>query len=204
MTQSTAARITVYPPELQGRGSFDGGKITEIKPIGFPHEGSAVRRVGPLFYWAWAVSNGYAKIVLHPHRSFEIMSYVLEGEIGHYDTGDHRSRVGKGGAQLIQAGSGISHSEELLGDHTEMFQIWFEPEMQAAAMRAPEYHEFQAQDLPNETADGVTITSVLGEGGPVRIVADASFRDYTFEPGSEYAFKIAAGRALAKRSASLP
>ena len=38
----------VYPPEDQSKGSLDGGRITEQKPIGFSGEGSAVTRVGPL------------------------------------------------------------------------------------------------------------------------------------------------------------
>lgn len=42
----------IYSPEMQGRGVFDGGKISEVKPIGFSGEGSAVTRVGPLFYWS--------------------------------------------------------------------------------------------------------------------------------------------------------
>ena len=44
----------IYPPEAQGVGQFDGGRITEIKPIGFPQEGPAPKNLGPLFYWAWA------------------------------------------------------------------------------------------------------------------------------------------------------
>ena len=58
--QSSNAPVRVYPPNEQGSGSFDGGKITEIKPIGFPGEGSARTRIGPLFYWAWATANGPA------------------------------------------------------------------------------------------------------------------------------------------------
>ena len=34
--------ITIYPPEVQGVGAFDGGRITEIKPLGFPGEGPGV------------------------------------------------------------------------------------------------------------------------------------------------------------------
>ena len=76
-----ALAITVYPPARQGRGAFDGGRITEFKPIGFPGDGAEVKRVGPLFYWAWASAHTPSKIGLHPHKAFEIMSYVLEGEI---------------------------------------------------------------------------------------------------------------------------
>ena len=55
-------QIAFYPPEAQGTGAFDGGRITEFKPIAFPYEGPTVRHVGPLFYWAWASANGYGKI----------------------------------------------------------------------------------------------------------------------------------------------
>ena len=41
------------------------------------------------------------------------MSYALEGEIGHYDTLGNRSRV--------QAGSGISHEEETVGEFNDFF-----------------------------------------------------------------------------------
>ncbi len=55
--------ITLYQPDRQGTGAFDGGCITEIKP--------------------------------NPHRAFEIMSYVLKGELGHYATLGTKSRVSR-------------------------------------------------------------------------------------------------------------
>ena len=56
-----SAAITIYQPDRQGTGVFDGGRFTEIKP--------------------------------NPHRAFEIMSYVLKGELGHYPTLGTKSRV---------------------------------------------------------------------------------------------------------------
>ena len=44
--------IKICPPEAQEVGQFDGGRITEIKPIGFLHEGPEIKNLGPLFYWA--------------------------------------------------------------------------------------------------------------------------------------------------------
>ena len=49
----------IYPPEAQGVGQFDSGRITEIKPIGFPHEGPTMENLGPLFFWAWSSAKGY-------------------------------------------------------------------------------------------------------------------------------------------------
>ena len=139
--KTTALEIKIYPPEVQGAGEFDGGRITETKPLAFPREGPSVPNTGPLFYWAWVTAKGYGKIGLHPHQGFEIMSYALKGEIGHYDTLGNRSKVKAGGAQVMQTGSGVSHEEETVGDHTEFFQIWFDPNLKEAVRKPATYRE---------------------------------------------------------------
>ena len=189
--------ITVYPPAKQGRGAFDGGRITEYKPIGFPGDGAEVKRVGPLFYWAWASAHAPSKIGLHPHKAFEIMSYVLEGEIGHYDTLGTRSRVSQGGAQVMQTGSGVMHEEEMSEAGTQFFQIWFEPYLQEALKRPPTYAEFHHEDFPVHEEDGVTIKTVIGEGAPIQLVAEVAMVDVTVAPGALYRRRLAAGRSLA-------
>ena len=195
--QTTALDITIYPPEAQGVGQFDGGRITEIKPIGFPQDGPVSPHLGPLFYWAWATAKGYGKIGLHPHQAFEIMSYAIEGEIGHTDTLGTKSRVKAGGAQVMQTGSGVSHEEETVGDHNEFFQIWFEPNLQEAVLRTPTYREFADEDFPVEEKDGVRIKSVIGDGAPVTLVASAVMKDVVIQPGHRYQRELAAGRTLA-------
>ena len=189
--------ITIYPPEAQGVGEFDGGRITEIKPLGFPGEGPGVPHTGPLFYWAWATAKGYGKIGLHPHRAFEIMSYALEGEIGHYDTMGNRSRVKAGGAQVMQTGSGVSHEEETIGDHTELFQIWFEPNLKETVHHTPTYAEFRHEDFPVEVRDGVTLKHVIGNGAPISILAEASMQDILILSSHGYRRELSANRTLA-------
>lgn len=193
----TALDINIYPPEAQGVGQFDGGRITEIKPIGFPQDGPAPRFIGPLFYWAWASARGYGKIGLHPHQAFEIMSYALEGEIGHYDTLGTRSRVKAGGAQVMQTGSGVSHEEETVGDRTEFFQIWFEPNLREAVTQPPTYREFSHEDFPVEARDGVAVKSIIGDGAPVTLQAEAAMQDILIQPGHNYRRELAENRTFA-------
>ena len=188
--------ITIYPPEVQGVGEFDGGRITEIKPLGFPGEGPGVPHTGPLFYWAWATAKGYGKIGLHPHRAFEIMSYALEGEIGHYDTMGNRSRVKAGGAQVMQTGSGVSHEEETVGDHNELFQIWFEPNLKETVRQTPTYAEFRHEDFPVEVRDGVTLKHIIGNGAPISILAEAAMQDILIPSGHGYRRELSANRTL--------
>lgn len=189
--------IKIYPPENQGTGVFDDGRITETKPLGFPGEGPDVPHTGPLFYWAWATAKGYGKIGLHPHQAFEIMSYALQGEIGHYDTMGNRSRVKAGGAQVMQTGSGVSHEEETVSDHNEFFQIWFEPNLKETVRRTPTYAEFRHEDFPTEVHDGVTPKHVIGNGAPVSIQAEAAMQDILIPLGRQYRRELSTNRTLA-------
>src|SRR3972149_10894032 len=100
--------IKIYPKDRQAKGSFNFGKILEHKPIGFPQDGGELKPYSSLFYWAHAWSEGGGLIDQHPHKGFEIMSYVLKGEIQHYDNKlNGWKRLKAGDVQVIRAGSGI-------------------------------------------------------------------------------------------------
>ncbi len=66
----------------------------------------------------------------HPHRGFETITVARQGYIDHSDSLGAAARYGKGDAQWLTTGQGISHSEMfplLNGDQpnpTELFQIW--------------------------------------------------------------------------------
>src|SRR5688572_26851122 len=47
----------------------------------------------------------------HPHRGFETVSYILDGELEHEDSAGHRGRLAAGDVQWMTAGAGIVHSE---------------------------------------------------------------------------------------------
>jgi redox-sensitive bicupin YhaK (pirin superfamily) len=190
-------RHSIYSPSLQAIGAFDGGKITEQKPIGFPGEGSAVKRVGPLFYWAWAKSNQAGHIPSHPHSAFEIMTYVVTGQAEHGDSLGTRSVVGPGGAQVMQTGSGVYHEERFIGPQMEGFQIWFEPHLEVTFKQPPTYHQYDHKDFPLVEGDGFLCKTVIGEGAPVQLVADARMWDVTVKSGGTYVHPVEQGRVLA-------
>jgi redox-sensitive bicupin YhaK (pirin superfamily) len=185
----------VYTPAMQAVGAFDDGKITEQKPIGFPREGSVVKRVGPLFYWAWAHSSEEARIGLHPHQGFEIMTYVVEGKAVHGDTLGTNSEVGPGGAQVMQTGTGVSHKEKL-DANSELFQIWFEPDLNEALKRQPAYHQYEHTDFPLQKEPGYQVKTVIGEGAPIELVADAKTWDVEVAPDASYTHTIPSGYTL--------
>ena len=47
----------------------------------------------------------------HPHRGFETVTYMLEGEFGHKDSAGHSGTLRPGDVQWMTAGAGVVHSE---------------------------------------------------------------------------------------------
>src|SRR5450755_1610896 len=45
----------------------------------------------------------------HPHRGFETLTFILDGELAHKDSTGHESVIGAGGVQWMTAGAGIVH-----------------------------------------------------------------------------------------------
>ncbi|PWK08429.1 pirin family protein [Tumebacillus permanentifrigoris] len=188
--------LQLYPPHLQAVGMFDGGKIVEQKPIGFPGEGSAVKRVGPLFYWAWFEGKEDGFIPFHPHKGFEIITYFLAGKGGHKDSLGTESTVEAGGAQVMQTGSGAYHAETMYKGSSG-FQIWFEPYMGDAVQRQPTYVQHEHEEFPAVVEAGVTVKTVLGSTSPIELVADAQLWDVTLEAGATFTTQVPAGYSLA-------
>ena len=119
--------IRIINKSEQAYGAFNGGEIVENKPLGFPREGGATKAYSSLFYWANAIAKKDSTIGLHPHQGFEIMSFVLDGEIKHFDTKANEWKpLQKGDAQIIRSGNGISHSE-FMGRRSSKNTKWRTP-----------------------------------------------------------------------------
>ena len=147
--------VKTYSKENQANGNFNGGEILEKKPIGFPQDGGMLRPYSNLFYWAhaWAPKND-SIIGLHPHRGFEICSFVLKGEIEHYDTLlDKWITLKEGDVQVIKAGKGISHSEKLKKG-SEIFQIWFDPNLHESLYEEANYSDYKSKIFSIKKKDG--------------------------------------------------
>lgn len=188
--------IQMIKPDNQAVGYFDGGKITEQKPIGFSGEGSVINRLGPLFYWAWAKSEGEGGIGFHPHKGFEILSYTIKGRGRHQDTLGTISEIGVGAVQVMQTGSGVQHAESIL-EPFEGFQIWFEPYLTEAVKRTPTYSKYMHEEFPLTSNDGVIVKTILGDHSPINIVTDAKMYDIEIKNGVSFKYTLSANRTFA-------
>src|SRR5438034_1561187 len=66
----------------------------------------------------------------HPHRGFETVTVVYQGEVEHRDSTGNKGRIGPGDVQWMTAASGIVHEEmhgrefTSKGGTMEMVQLW--------------------------------------------------------------------------------
>src|SRR5688500_12246486 len=115
----------------------------------------------------------------HPHRGFETVTYMLEGEFEHEDSAGHRGRIGPGDVQWMTAGAGIVHSEmparaiRERGGRVHGFQIWVNLPARLKMTR-PRYQEVRGSQIPEgRTADGPARVPVGAGAAPgARAVID--------------------------------
>ncbi|MFC5450494.1 pirin family protein [Paenibacillus aestuarii] len=189
--------IRIFSTQQQGVGAFDGGKFIEQRPISFPGEQTAVDRVGSLFYWAWGKASDVAEIPMHPHKAFEIVTYVIEGLVEHRDSLGSLETVTNGGTQVIQAGSGVYHSEAFREAGSEGLQIWFEPHLSVTGKKPATYHQYEHEQFPVQTIEHTTVKTVIGSESPIKLDAEALMYDWTLQPGAEFRYALTPGRNLA-------
>lgn len=164
--------VRVISKSQQGRGAFNGGQIIENKPIGFPRDGGFVRPFGNLFYWARAEAVVDSTIGLHPHKGFEIMTFVLDGRIRHFDTAYNTWKpLEAGDVQIIRAGSGIEHAEHL-EKGAVIFQIWTDPDLSKTLQKDASYNDYRADAFHVETGESGTVTTYVGHGSPLTLDTD--------------------------------
>jgi len=161
--------IQIIKKDDQAYGAFNGGEIVENKPIGFPREGGPTKPYSNLFYWANASAQVDSTIGLHPHQGFEIMSFVLEGTIRHYDTQlKDWKNLKKGDVQIIRAGQGISHAEHMTKG-SRMFQIWVDPNLKKTMQQPASYSDYVANAIPNSSEGDLQILHYAGDNGIMQL-----------------------------------
>lgn len=104
----------------------------------------------------------------HPHRGFETVTYLLEGEMEHEDSSGSKGTLTPGDVQWMTAGKGIIHSEMptskmmLEGGMMHGFQIWVNLPAKDKMMN-PRYQDISAAESPIAERNGVWARVVAGE-----------------------------------------
>ncbi|RLM89905.1 pirin family protein [Haloarcula sp. Atlit-7R] len=116
---------------------------------------------------------------MHPHRGFEIVSYMIEGGMEHEDSLGVTNTAYENDAMRITTGSGIRHSEfPADGRACTGLQLWVNlPRAQKEV--DPDYVDARAEELPTAQRDGATVTTVVGDGSPIGLQTPMEYLDVT-------------------------
>ena len=128
----------------------------------------------------------------HGHRDMEIISYVLEGALGHEDSLGNGSTIVPGDVQRMSAGTGVRHSEfnhEKSGV-THFLQIWIEPKFTGIQPSYEQKH-FSADEKRGRLR---LIASPDGAEGSVTIHQDARVYAGLFDRGERARLELQPGR----------
>jgi redox-sensitive bicupin YhaK (pirin superfamily) len=142
----------------------------------------------------------------HPHRGFETVTFILEGDILHKDSSGHESVIEAGGIQWMTAGSGLIHAEvssanfKKTGGPLEILQLWVNLPAKYK-MTEPRYLGLQQNEIPVvPLAEGVVAHAVSGDwagtAGAVQPLADVALAWLDVAEGATVRLPIAASRSI--------
>lgn len=144
----------------------------------------------------------------HPHRGFETVTIVYQGEVAHQDSTGAGGLIGPGDVQWMTAGGGILHEEfhseafTRSGGTLEMVQLWVNLPAKDK-MTEPGYQTVQNAQIPSVALPGgagrvrVIAGEFDGQRGPARTFTPMDVWDVRLNQGATSRFSVQQGRTLA-------
>ena len=199
-TAATVTRLVKSQRAIEGDGivvrrPFPTSALSYIDPfLLFDH-------MGPIEF---APGEG-AGTPWHPHRGFETVTYLLEGDLEHRDSLGNHGYLHAGDTQWMTAGSGVLHKEgpsaevQRTGGRTHGLQLWVNLPA-SSKMTAPAYQDLRAEENAVEHHDGATVRVIAGDlfglTGPGRTHTPISYAHVTIEEGASVSTALPRGHTV--------
>jgi redox-sensitive bicupin YhaK (pirin superfamily) len=144
---------------------------------------------------------------VHPHKGFETVTIVYEGEVEHRDSTGAGGLIGPGDVQWMTAASGILHEEyhspafAAKGGNFEMVQLWVNLPAKDK-MAKPGYQTLLDADIPTiELQDGAGKLRVIagdfeGRKGPARTFTPINIWDVRLGRGKTAMLDVPEGHTV--------
>jgi len=134
----------------------------------------------------------------HPHRGFETVTVVLDGEVDHEDTAGNGGRIGPGDVQWMTAGSGLLHKEmhsdafTRRGGRFHALQLWVNLPAKSK-MAPPRYQTLTTRDIP--VVDGVHVIAgeFRGVKGPAQTFTPVNLLEVRLQKGQSLRLNLREG-----------
>ena len=160
---------------------------------------------GPALFPAAASPRGVGE---HPHRGFETVTIVFQGEVAHRDSAGNSGVIGPGDVQWMTAAAGILHEEfhspafTQKGGALEMAQLWVNLPA-AHKMSAPRYQTLLNRDIPQIALPAgagsvrVIAGNYAGVAGPAATFSALNVWDVRLQAGQQASFSLPADHTAA-------
>lgn len=137
----------------------------------------------------------------HPHRGFETVTFILQGDLTHKDSTGTVSVIKEGGVQWMTAGSGLIHAEvsspefKAKGGPLEILQLWVNLPTKYK-MTPPKYVGLQDNDIPKADFDNGKVTAHIlsgmwnGTKGAFEPLTDIHLSFIYFKEGGKFTINI--------------
>ena len=158
--------------------------------------------------YSFAPSDTPRGVGQHPHRGFETVTIVYEGEVAHRDSTGAGGTIGPGDVQWMTAASGILHEEfhtpefSKRGGTLDMVQLWVNLPARDK-MGAPGYQTLLDAQIPSiELPEGAGRVRVIAgrfdnHAGPARTHTPMDVWDIRLRQGHHAELPVVDGRTLA-------
>ncbi|MEM8708278.1 MAG: pirin family protein [Actinomycetota bacterium] len=208
MTPTSAARTKTVAEIITANRQLEGGGFEVFRP--FP--GPARMDLDPFLLLDEMAPEYHAPgsdpvgAPAHPHRGFETVTYVLQGEAEHRDSAGNHGLIGPGDVQWMTAGDGIVHSEmpsdriRAAGGVGHGLQLWVNLPAEHRRTR-PRYQALPAADLARAVGDGwdavVIAGSLFGVEGPAETHTPIGFARVHVDAGFSVRVPVESGHVAA-------
>ncbi|HEX3133726.1 MAG TPA: pirin family protein [Planctomycetota bacterium] len=144
----------------------------------------------------------------HPHRGFETVTIVYDGEVDHRDSAGGGGRIQPGDVQWMTAASGLVHEEKhspeftRTGGRFHMAQLWVNLPARDK-MTAPRYQGITSARIPSVALPGnagtlrVIAGSYAGSNGPALTFSPINVWDIRLAKEAQTEFVVPSGHTAA-------
>ncbi|HKR65412.1 MAG TPA: pirin-like C-terminal cupin domain-containing protein [Thermoanaerobaculia bacterium] len=132
----------------------------------------------------WFVAGTFGD---HPHRGFETVTFVLEGEVVHRDNHGGHGVLHPGDAQWMTAGRGVVHSEEAGPNGAHSLQLWINLPSRLK-MSEPSYEDLRGAEMPVRRENG----ALLRFFAPSRSLTPITMIEMRIDAGASITFDLPA------------
>jgi redox-sensitive bicupin YhaK (pirin superfamily) len=185
----------------------DIGDLSTVRPL----PGPDVDQIDPFIFLnhhgpqTYPTRNHGLPFGPHPHRGFETVTFILEGELAHLDSGGGESVIRAGGVQWMTAGRGLVHAEvspasfKQRGGPLEILQLWVNLPSRLK-MVEPHYVGVQREDIPAIPVDDGRATVHLVSGawgdrqGPIGSLTDVHMTFIEMKAGAHITVPVVRSR----------